>query len=69
MPFKRVVECRGASDARLFRWRNNTPAQQWYFDGVSKTIRSQQWKGNSLTIDSNGRSTNLRCTASNSRWW
>jgi hypothetical protein len=47
----------------------NTPAQQWYFDGVSKTIRSQQWKGNSLTIDSNGRSTNLRCTASNSRWW
>jgi len=27
MPFHRVAECRGASDARIFRWRANTTAQ------------------------------------------
>jgi len=53
----------------LKRWRNNARAQQWYFDGVSKTIKNNNWKSHSLDIQSNGGSTNVRCTTTNSRWW
>jgi len=69
MPFKRVIECIGANNVTLKRWRNNVKAQQWSFDGVSKTLKNQQWKSHSLDITSNGASTNLRCTTTNSRWW
>ena len=66
----RVVECHGANNIWLRRWRKNTIAQQFFFDAVSKTIRSQQWKNYGLEIQSNGGSTNLRMTsAANSRWW
>jgi hypothetical protein len=69
MPFKRVAECVGANNVNLKRWRNNAKGQQWYFDGVSKTLKNNQWKSHSLDIQSNGGSTNLRCTTTNSRWW
>jgi hypothetical protein len=53
----------------LKRWRKNVKAQQWYFDEVSKTIKNNNWKSHSLDIQSNGGSTNIRCTTTNSRWW
>jgi len=40
MPMQRVAECHGANNVWLKRWRRNVRAQQWYFDEVSKTIRS-----------------------------
>lgn len=64
-----MIECHGANNVWLKRWRNNVKAQQWYFDGVSKTIKNNNWKSHSLDIQSNGGSTNVRCTTTNSRWW
>jgi len=69
MPFQRVIECIGANNVTLKRWRANTRQQQWFFDEVSKTIKNNYWKSHSLDIQSNGGSTNLRCTGTNSRWW
>jgi len=69
MPMQRVIECHGANNVWLKRWRKNTTAQQWYFDEVSKTIKNNHWKSHSLDIQSNGGSSNVRCTTTNSRWW
>jgi len=69
LPMKRIAECVGANNVVLKRWRNNVRAQQWYFDGVSKTIKNNYWKSHSLDIQGNGASNNLRCTTTNSRWW
>jgi len=66
---KRVAECHGANNVWLKRWRKNVKAQQWFFDGVKKTITNNYWKSHSLDIQSNGNSNNLRCTTTNSRWW
>jgi len=67
---KRVAECIGANNIVLKKYRKNVTAQQFYFDGVSKTIRSQQWKNYGLEIQSNGGSSNLHMTAGiTSRWW
>jgi hypothetical protein len=67
---KRVAECVGANNVALKRWRKNVLGQQFYFDEVSKTIRSQQWKNYAMEIQSNGGSSNLRFTSTiNSRWW
>jgi hypothetical protein len=41
LPMQRVMECIGANNITLRRWRKNTKAQQFYFDPVSKTIKSQ----------------------------
>jgi hypothetical protein len=69
LPMKRVAECVGANNINLKRWRKNVKGQQWYFDQVTKTLKNNQWKSHSLDIQSNGGSTNLRCTTTNSRWW
>jgi hypothetical protein len=71
MDSERIVECQGASALRLKRaapLRNNL-AQHFFFDEVSKTIKSQQWKDRSLTIQNNGRSNNLYMSPTNSRWF
>lgn len=69
LPMQRVAECVGANNVVLRTYRKNTRAQQWIFDGVSKTIKSYQWQGRSLDINGNGSSSNLRVTTTNSRWW
>jgi hypothetical protein len=69
MPMQRVAECHGANNVWQRRWRKNALGQQWFFDEVSKTIKNNQWKNYSLDIQSNGGSTNVRCTTTNSRWW
>jgi hypothetical protein len=69
MPMKRVAECVGANNVMQKTLRTNVKGQQWYFDQVSKTIKNNQWKSHSLDIQSNGGSTNMRCTTTNSRWW
>jgi hypothetical protein len=69
LPMNRVSECVGANNVNLKRWRKNVKGQQWYFDSVTKTIKNNQWKSHSLDIQSNGGSSNIRCTTTNSRWW
>jgi hypothetical protein len=70
LPMQRVMECIGANNLTLKRWRKNVKAQQFVFDPVSKTIRSKQWNNYGMEIQSNGGSANLRMTSGiNSRWW
>jgi len=70
LPMNRVAECIGANNVVLKRWRKNVTQQQFYFDEVSKTIRSQTWKNYGMQIQSNGGSANLRfSSAIKSRWW
>jgi hypothetical protein len=70
MPMKRVAECIGANNVVIKKWRKNALGQQFYFDGVSRTIRSQQWKNYAMEIQSNGGSANIRFTSGiTSRWW
>jgi len=69
LPMSRIAECVGANNVTLKRWRKNAKGQQWFFDSTTKTLKNQQWKSHSLDITSNGGSSNLRCTTTNSRWW
>jgi hypothetical protein len=69
MPFKRVVECVGASYTSIKKYYRNRTAQQWYFDQKSKTIKSNHWKGYSMSIQSNGNGKQLRMLSTNSRWF
>jgi hypothetical protein len=69
MPMQRVIECPGANNVWLKRWRRNTSAQQWYLGEVSNTLKNNNLRSHSLDIQSNGGSTNIRCTNTNSRWW
>jgi len=41
LPMRRVAECVGHNNVQLKRYVTNRTAQQFYFDQVSKTIRSQ----------------------------
>jgi len=70
LPMKRVAEAIGASNVALKRYTKGRAAQQFFFDGVSKTIRSNHWKNYAMEIQSNGKSANLRMTSGiTSRWW
>jgi len=67
---QRVIESIGANNMVIKRFVKGRLGQQFYFDGVSKTIRSQQWKNYAVEIQSNGGSTNVRLTSGvTSRWW
>jgi hypothetical protein len=50
LPMKRVAELHGATHMRLNRYRVNTKTQQFFFDGVSKTIRSNHWKNYAIEV-------------------
>jgi hypothetical protein len=66
---KRIAEVAG-SNVVLRRWNKGRKRQQTFrFDISSKTIKSQYHKSYSLDIPNNGRSSNLRVTTTNSRWW
>jgi len=70
LPFNRVAECIGANNIVIKRWRKNVTQQQFFFDEVSKTIRSKTWTNYAMEIQSNGGSNNLRVTSGiTSRWW
>jgi len=65
----RVVECVGASNLVLKTLNRKSLPQQFFLDAFSQTIKSQQWKDRSMTIQSNGNSNNLYMTTTNARWF
>jgi hypothetical protein len=70
LPMKRVAEAVGANNVVIRRYVKGRAAQQFFFDGVSKTIRSNYWKNYAMEIQSNGGSSNVRMTSGiTSRWW
>jgi hypothetical protein len=66
MPMKRVVRT-NSNNVYLMTLADNRKnlQQQWYFDEVSKTIKSQQWKHLSLHMSGN----HLYARATSSRWF
>jgi len=62
---KRVAEAIGASNVVIKTLVKNRLAQQFVFDGVTKTVKSVQWKNRSLQLSGN----NLIISPTNSRWW
>jgi hypothetical protein len=69
LPMKRIAEVVG-TDVRLRTYNSGKVRQQTFkFDQVSKTIKSQWHTSYSLDIANSGRSSNLRVTTTNSRWW
>jgi hypothetical protein len=70
LPFNRILEMTGGNQVpKLKRWRNNARNQQWFFDEVTKTIRSNYWKNYCIEIDGSGNGRWLRNRGINSRWW
>jgi hypothetical protein len=69
MPMRRVAESISGSRIVIKRWIKNRAAQRFWFDNTSKTIKSHHWKHVSIDIQSNGGSSTLRMTTTNSRWW
>jgi hypothetical protein len=67
---ERVVECWHGGNIHLADLAGHISKwQQFYFDGVSKTIKSAQWRDRSLNIEGNGKSSNLYMRGTNSRWF
>jgi len=69
MYMNRVAECISANNIRLRTLARKNLAQQFYFDGSSKTIKSKQWKDRSITIQGEGNSANVYMTTTNARWF
>jgi hypothetical protein len=69
MPMRRVVECVSNAYLRHKRWYKNRRAQEWIFDGKSKTVQSYYWRNRAIEITSNGNSQTLRMNSVTSRWW
>jgi len=67
---RRVVQANGNNNISIMRWVKSRAAQQWFFDGKSKTIRSQHWKNYAMEIQGNGGNKNVRINSGiTSRWW
>jgi hypothetical protein len=56
----RVAECISNNYIRLRTLARKNQAQQFYFDGSSKTIKSVQWKTSSIGIVGEGTSANIQ---------
>jgi len=70
LPFNKVVEMNArTTNISIRRWRKNATIQQFWFDGVSKTIRNWKHKNYCLDIYGNGSASKLRMNGVLSRWW
>lgn len=69
MPMQRVAELVGGRYIRLKTMNRNRLEQKFFFDGVTKTIRSRKYTNKSMQIASNGNGSYMEMMATNSRWW
>jgi hypothetical protein len=68
MPSGRTLEVVGSNLVlkTILKWRK---PQMFIFDGVSKTIKSEQYPEKSLDIAKSGKSRNLQLWKTNARWF
>lgn len=59
MPSGRVIEVVGGRNLVLKTVKREREVQQFFFDGITKTLKSQQYKDRSIDIMNGGRSNNL----------
>jgi hypothetical protein len=69
MMFHRVLDHHANNWVYLRRWVKNRTSQQWFFDGVSKTIKGKWRSGSSLQIWSTGSHKLVGASTTTSRWW
>jgi hypothetical protein len=69
MMFHRVVDHHANNWMYLRRWVKNRNSQHFYFDGVSKTLKTKYRTAQSMQIHSNGNHKLVGSTTTNSRWW
>jgi hypothetical protein len=69
LPAKRVVTIGGHRNLFITKMKRDNPAQLFYFDHLTRTIKSQQYKAKSIDIQSSGRGQNLHIWSTNARWW
>jgi hypothetical protein len=69
LPMRRVCEVVGGRNIVIKSLNRGRLEQQFYFDGVSKTIKSIKYKDRSFNVQNNGRANNLDMQVTNSRWW
>jgi hypothetical protein len=65
---ERVVTSSGSSLTQTDLMRNQIN-QQFFLDGITKTIKSVQNKDLSITIVNNGKGPQLKLAKTNARWW
>jgi hypothetical protein len=68
LPTNRVLEYQSGQNLWIKQWVMNRRQQQWVFD-ESRTIKPVANKGHAMSIQSHGRSNNVRYEGPNSRWW
>lgn len=69
LPNRRVIEATGGRNLVIKTKTSNRNAQLWYFDYLTKTIKSKQWSNKSFDIQNAGRSQNLQIWTTNARWF
>lgn len=68
LPDHRVLTVSG-KNLSITKRTNGNQAQLFYFDHLTRTVKSQQYKGRSIAIQSKGRHQNLQVWDTNARWW
>ena len=70
LPMRRVVESvGGGSNTYIKTLSRHRKTQKWIFNQRTKTIENVGYRGRSMNIYSNGGSSRLHITTTNSRWW
>jgi hypothetical protein len=67
LPMRRVISVRGTN--LVINPRTTTNRQHFYFDAKTKTICSVALKGQSISIEKEGNSSNVHLSKTNARWF
>jgi len=65
----RAIEVTGGRNLVIRTVQRDRDVQQFYFDGVTKTIKSVKYNDRSFDIQNAGRSSNLQIWKTNARWF
>lgn len=70
LPGKRAIQVNhGNSHLKIMKFKRDEQSQLFYFDHLTRTIKSQQYKGKSIDIQSSGRGRQVQIWRTNARWW
>jgi hypothetical protein len=68
LPAHRVATVQGHNLA-ITKKKNGDESQLFFFDHLTRTIKSQQFKARSIDIQSSGRGRSVQIWNTNARWW
>lgn len=68
LPAHRVATVAGRN-LTITKKKDGNESQLFYFDHLTRTIKSKQYKGRSVDIQSSGRGRSVQIYNTNARWW